>query len=59
VGDLLSLLDSLGVEQTYLLGVSLSTLLCRDFAVEHPERVKGMIMCGPPPAPTGLSAAAG
>jgi len=39
------------VEQTYLLGVSLSTLLCRDFAVEHPERVKGMIMCGPATSP--------
>lgn len=47
VNDLKSLLDGLGIEQTYILGVSFSTLLARDFAVQNPERVKGLILCGP------------
>jgi 3-oxoadipate enol-lactonase len=46
VRDLRSLLDVLGIEQTYLLGTSISTLICRDFAVAHPDRVKGLILCG-------------
>jgi pimeloyl-ACP methyl ester carboxylesterase len=51
LSDLESLLDGLGVQQTYLLGVSLATLLCRDFVVQNPERVKGMILCGPAISP--------
>jgi pimeloyl-ACP methyl ester carboxylesterase len=46
VRDLRSLLDALGIEQTYLLGTSISTLICRDFAAAHPERVNGLILCG-------------
>lgn len=49
--DLTSLLEGLGVQETYLLGVSLGTLLCRDFAATHPERVKGMVLCGPVVSP--------
>jgi pimeloyl-ACP methyl ester carboxylesterase len=45
--DLESLLDGLGVQQTYLLGVSFATLFARDFSVENPDRVKGLIQCGP------------
>lgn len=47
LNDLKSLLDGLGVEQTYILGVSFSTMFARDFAVQNPERVKGLIQCGP------------
>jgi 3-oxoadipate enol-lactonase len=47
VGDLLALLDALEIEQTYLLGTSTSTLICRDFALAHPERVRGMVLLGP------------
>jgi 3-oxoadipate enol-lactonase len=47
LSDLKSLLDGLGVEQAYILGVSFSTLLARDFAVENPDRVKGLMQCAP------------
>lgn len=53
VQDLSSLLDGLGIEKTYLLGASLSTLICRDYAVENPDRVKGLIQCGPAVSPYG------
>lgn len=47
LSDLESLLDGLEVEQAYFLGVSFSTLFARDFAVENPDRVKGVIQCAP------------
>jgi 3-oxoadipate enol-lactonase len=47
LSDLKSLLDGLGVEEAYVLGVSFSTMFARDFAFEHPDRVKGLILCGP------------
>lgn len=53
VDDLSSLLDGLGIEQTYLLGASISTLICRDYTIAHPERVKGLIQCGPTLSPYG------
>jgi 3-oxoadipate enol-lactonase len=53
VSDLLSLLDALEIERTYLLGTSISTLVCRDFAAAHPERVKGLIVFGPVFNPLG------
>jgi pimeloyl-ACP methyl ester carboxylesterase len=51
--DLKSLLDGLEIEHAYLLGVSFATLFARDFAFEHPERVKGLIQCGPAISPYG------
>lgn len=53
VADLLSLLDALEIERTYLLGTSISTLIARDFAAAHPERVKGLLMFGPLFNPVG------
>ncbi len=53
--DLLSLLDALGVGQTYLVGTSISTLICRDFACAYPGRVAGLILTGPPFSPWGSS----
>lgn len=47
LNDLKSLLDGLGVDQTYVLGVSFSTLFARDFVAENPDRVKGLIQCAP------------
>ncbi|MFE3054469.1 alpha/beta fold hydrolase [Nocardia sp. NPDC059239] len=47
VDDLLALLDGLGIEQTYLVGTSASTLLARDFALAHPDRVRGIVLQGP------------
>lgn len=51
VTDLLTLLDELEVDSTYLVGTSISTLICRDFAVAHPERVKGIVLVGPAMSP--------
>jgi pimeloyl-ACP methyl ester carboxylesterase len=53
MNDMKSLLDALGVEEAYILGSSFSTLLARDFAVENPERVKGLIQCGSAISPYG------
>lgn len=47
LSDLKSLFDELGVEEAYLMGVSFSTLLARDFVLENPDRVKGLIQCAP------------
>jgi pimeloyl-ACP methyl ester carboxylesterase len=46
VQDLANLLDSLGIEKTYLLGTSTATLICRDFALAYPQRVLGLILVG-------------
>jgi len=53
VEDLRHLLDDLGVERTYLVGSSISTLICRDFAVAHPDRVSGLVLTGPSISPWG------
>src|SRR5687767_13361030 len=53
IDDLAFLLDTLQVERTYLLGTSTSTLICRDFALAHPDRVKGLILVGPLFCPYG------
>jgi pimeloyl-ACP methyl ester carboxylesterase len=51
--DLGFLLDDLGLESTYILASSMSTGICRDFAVENPDRVRGLLLCGPTVNPTG------
>jgi pimeloyl-ACP methyl ester carboxylesterase len=53
VEDLKHLLDALGIEQTYLVGTSTSTVICRDFTLRYPERVRGLIMVGPLFCPYG------
>lgn len=51
LSDLKSLLDGLGIEKSYILAVSFSTLFARDFAVQNPDRAKGLILCGPAISP--------
>ena len=53
VQDLTDLLDALGVAATYLVGTSISTLICRDFAIAHPDRVLGLVLVGPVFCPFG------
>jgi 3-oxoadipate enol-lactonase len=53
VEDLAALLNGLGIEQTWLLGTSISTQLIRDFAIAYPERVRGLVFCGPTVHPSG------
>jgi 3-oxoadipate enol-lactonase len=47
IRDLRELLDALEIERTFLLGTSISTLICREFAIAHPKRVDGLILVGP------------
>lgn len=45
--DLLGLLDTHGIDRAWLIGTSLSAIICRDFAAQHPHRVAGMVLCSP------------
>jgi 3-oxoadipate enol-lactonase len=47
VDDLEQLLAGLGLDDVFLLGTSISTLICRDYALRNPGRVQGMILLGP------------
>lgn len=47
LADLGGLIDGLQIERPVLVGTSISTLLCRDFAVQNPDRVGGLILVGP------------
>ena len=51
--DLLRLLDHAKIESTVLVGTSISTLIARDFAVRHPDRVSGLVLVGPAFSPFG------
>ncbi len=53
VDDLVGLLDAFGIEQAWLIGTSLSTLICREFGVQHPRRTAGLILGGPAFGPFG------
>jgi len=44
VGDVLTLLDHLQIEQTYLLGVSMGSYIAQGVAIASPERVKKLIL---------------
>ncbi len=51
--DLERLLDHIGIDKTYIIGTSISALAVRDFALDHPDRVKGLVQCGPAFSPYG------
>ncbi len=44
--DIIEVLDSHDIAQAHFVGISLGTILIRNIAEEHPERVKSMIMGG-------------
>ncbi|WP_165423804.1 alpha/beta fold hydrolase [Ktedonosporobacter rubrisoli] len=46
--DLYDLLNYLGVEKTYLLGLSLGGVIAIDFTLEHPDMVDALILVGTP-----------
>lgn len=46
--DLYALLNYLGVEKTYLLGLSLGGVIALDFTLEHPAMVDALILVGSP-----------
>ncbi|VBA62416.1 alpha/beta fold hydrolase [Mycobacterium attenuatum] len=51
--DLNVVVDSLGGKQVYLLGTSMSAVICRDYALRHPTKVRGLVMAGPALSPWG------
>ncbi|QPP05414.1 alpha/beta hydrolase [Streptomyces bathyalis] len=53
ISDLKALFDGLGIEKAFLVGTSFSTLLCRDFAIAHPDRVHGLVLASPALSPYG------
>lgn len=53
VDDVEHLLNHLELASCYLVGTSTSTLIARDFALQHPQRVKGMVLVGPLFCPYG------
>lgn len=44
--DIIEVLDTHNIPQAHFVGISLGTILIRNIAEEHPERVKSMIMGG-------------
>ena len=44
VGDLLELLDYLGIEKTFLVAQSMGGLTCLGFALAYPERTRGLVL---------------
>jgi pimeloyl-ACP methyl ester carboxylesterase len=40
-------LDSLGIDRAVLVGLSLGGRIAVDFALTHPERVRGLVLAGP------------
>ena len=49
--DLLSLLDSLHINTTYLLGLSSGGSVALDFTLEHPDKVDALILVSSVSAP--------
>jgi pimeloyl-ACP methyl ester carboxylesterase len=44
--DILEVLDYLKIEKSHFIGISLGTILIRDLAERHPEKVESMVMGG-------------
>lgn len=51
--DVADLLDLLQLEDAYLVGTSISTLIARDIALRHSNRVRGLVLMGPIYSPYG------
>lgn len=51
--DLTALIDGLGLDEFFLMGTCVSTLIARDYAMKNPSKVKGVIMVGPIFSPYG------
>ncbi len=47
VDDLVALLDSENIEAAHLMGHSMGTIICQHMAVQHPARVKSLVLLGP------------
>jgi pimeloyl-ACP methyl ester carboxylesterase len=43
-GDQLALMDRLGIDQAYVGGLSMGGMIAQEFALQHPERVKALLL---------------
>jgi len=61
-GDVVGLMDYLGVERAHILGVSMGGMIAQELAISHPERVSKLVLvstgpggsCGAPPRPEAM-----
>lgn len=44
VADQLALMDHLGIEQAYVGGLSMGGMIAQEFALQHPQRVKALLL---------------
>lgn len=44
VADKLALMDHLGIERAYIGGLSMGGMIAQEFALQHPERVKALLL---------------
>lgn len=51
--DLNAVVANAEAESVYLLGTSMSAVMCRDYALAWPEKVRGLILAGPALSPWG------
>ena len=49
--DLAGLLDGLGIERAHLLGISMGSMICQEFAIHHPNRLNKLVLTGTGAAP--------
>jgi len=54
VADQLALMDHLGIEQAYVGGLSMGGMIAQEFALQHPERVKALLLFDTGPGMSGL-----
>src|SRR4051795_6879496 len=49
--DLVGLLDTLGIQRTHVLGLSMGAMIAQEFALRHPERLDRLVLSGCAAAP--------
>lgn len=45
--DTIGLMDALSIENAHLMGQSMGTCICQRIAIDHPERVRKVVLCAP------------
>ncbi|WP_159982132.1 MULTISPECIES: alpha/beta fold hydrolase [unclassified Novosphingobium] len=48
--DIVGILDFLGIDKVHFVGLSIGGMIGQTFAIEHPERLRSLMLCGTAPA---------